>query len=88
MKDLSDTVTRLAHEVLTVKKKALVEGEESVVKQVGEGKDIISLLRTHTRIVIISHCWDYSLFHTPVKANMFVPEEERIPDEEILGQMS
>ena len=54
MKDLSDTVTRLAHEVLSVKKKALEEGEESVVKQIGEGKDIISLLRTYTHIVIVS----------------------------------
>ncbi|KAK7688291.1 hypothetical protein QCA50_008661 [Cerrena zonata] len=67
IKNVSDTITRNASAVLKMKKDAFKAGEETVVKQVGEGKDILSLL---------------------LRANMEAPEGERIPDDELLSQMS
>ena len=48
LKNCSDTVTRNATAVLQMKKDAFKAGEETVVKQVGEGKDILSILRMQT----------------------------------------
>lgn len=44
---LTDQLTENAKEVFYLKKRALEEGDEGVVKQVGEGKDIISRLCKH-----------------------------------------
>lgn len=46
VKNICDTLSRSSSSVLNMKKNALKAGEESVVKQVGEGKDILSVLRT------------------------------------------
>ena len=45
MKNICDTLERNACNILQMKKNALIAGEEAMVKQVGEGKDILSLLR-------------------------------------------
>ena len=45
MKNICDTLERNASNILQMKKNALIAGEETMVKQVGEGKDILSLLR-------------------------------------------
>ncbi|CAL1697383.1 unnamed protein product [Somion occarium] len=67
MKQLSDTMYQNATSVLQLKKDALRAGDEVVIKQVGEGKDVISVL---------------------LRANMEASEEERMPEEELLAQMS
>lgn len=66
------------------KRNAFQAGEQSVLKQVEEGKDIMSVLcefgdsfwaSTHLNRVL-------------VQANMAASEENRLTDEEIIGQMS
>ena len=46
VKDIIDTLQRCAVTVFENKKAALAAGDESVARQVGEGKDIMSILST------------------------------------------
>ena len=54
LRDIVDTMHTRARSIIDGKISALRAGDEAVKQQVGEGKDIISLLRTYTRIVIVS----------------------------------
>lgn len=70
------------------KKKALEKGDDAVVHQVAEGRDIMSILRAFSCIccnVCILRRYSFSFV---VKANMSASEDTRLPDSEILAQMS
>ncbi|RPD54880.1 cytochrome P450 [Lentinus tigrinus ALCF2SS1-7] len=67
MKDIVDTMWRRSEEIYESKKHALEQGDEAVAQQIGEGKDLMSIL---------------------LQANMNAAEEDRLPEEELLGQMS
>ncbi|KAI0754292.1 cytochrome P450 [Daedaleopsis nitida] len=65
------SITSIMHarstEIYEDKKHALVQGDEAVMRQVGEGKDIMSIL---------------------LRENMSASQEDRLPEEELIGQMS
>ena len=44
--EISDTLDRTIRQILESKKAALAAGDEAVTSQIGEGKDIISVLST------------------------------------------
>ena len=44
--NISDTMARRSKEIIDEKKAALSKGDEAFAHQVGEGKDIMSILRT------------------------------------------
>ena len=44
LKDITDTLERTVMDILSQKRAALAEGDEAVLRQVGEGKDIMSVL--------------------------------------------
>jgi hypothetical protein len=44
VRDMSDYMWELSKEILEGKRRALEEGDEAVQKQVGKGKDIMSIL--------------------------------------------
>ncbi|KAI0760472.1 cytochrome P450 [Fomes fomentarius] len=67
LKAIVDTMHRRSVEIFEEKKRALEKGDEAVTQQVGEGKDIMSIL---------------------LRANMAASEEDRLPEEELIGQMS
>ncbi|RPD61500.1 cytochrome P450 [Lentinus tigrinus ALCF2SS1-6] len=67
MKSIVDTMHQRSVEIYEQKKRALEEGDEKVTRQIGEGKDIMSIL---------------------MRANMNASEEDRLPEEEVLAQMS
>ncbi|KAI0760478.1 cytochrome P450 [Fomes fomentarius] len=67
MKEIVDTMHRRSVEIFEEKKRALEKGDEAVTQQVGEGKDIMSIL---------------------LRANMEASEEDRLPEKELIGQMS
>ena len=48
LKTAVDVMHRRSVEIYGAKKRALAEGDEVVTRQVGEGKDIMSILRTST----------------------------------------
>ena len=47
MMDISDTMIRRSQEIIDQKKQALKKGDEALVHQIGEGKDIMSILREY-----------------------------------------
>ena len=49
LKEITDTLENTAKEILLEKKKALAAGDDAITKQVGEGKDIISVLCEFSR---------------------------------------
>ncbi|KAF9466558.1 cytochrome P450 [Collybia nuda] len=67
LRDIVDIMHNTSTEIFEEKKKALEEGNEAVLKQVGRGKDILSIL---------------------MRANIVASEEDKLPDREVLGQMS
>lgn len=48
LKDISDTINKRCEEIFLVKKALLESGDQNMVHQVGEGKDLMSLLCTLT----------------------------------------
>lgn len=48
-REISDTIDRCSREIFEAKKLALQQGDETVIRQTGEGKDIMSKLREYTR---------------------------------------
>jgi len=67
LRDRINNLHTMAIEVIEAKNSALSRGDEAVMKQIGEGKDIMSIL---------------------LKANMQASEEDRLTEEELLGQVS
>nr|A0A2R4SBW0.1 RecName: Full=Ganoderic acid synthetase CYP5150L8; AltName: Full=Cytochrome P450 monooxygenase CYP5150L8 [Ganoderma lucidum]AVZ44872.1 ganoderic acid Z synthetase CYP5150L8 [Ganoderma lucidum] len=65
---ISETMQKRSSEIIQQKKTALQKGDKALIHQVGEGKDIMSVL---------------------LKSNMNAPSDsEKLPDEELLAQMS
>lgn len=69
------------------KKAALMKGEEAVVQQIGKGKDILSILRKSMRRETLRAREDLPKLPSIVKANMVSNEEDRLPEEEVVGQI-
>ncbi|KAI0648490.1 cytochrome P450 [Trametes meyenii] len=67
MRKISDALHGQSLEIINAKKAALEHGDEALKHQVGEGKDIMSVL---------------------LRANMVASEEDRLPDEEVVAQVS
>ncbi|GLB42388.1 putative cytochrome P450 family protein [Lyophyllum shimeji] len=67
LRDIVNTMDQTTIQIFNEKKKALAEGDEALLKQVGQAKDIMSIL---------------------MKANMEADEADRLPDDQVLGQMS
>ncbi|KAL4246377.1 cytochrome P450 family protein [Abortiporus biennis] len=62
-----DTMTNECQNIYNQKKAALLAGDDAMVHQVGEGKDIMSVL---------------------LKANMNADEKDRLPEDELVAQMT
>jgi len=44
LRDISDVIHNTAVEIINSKKRALKDGDEAVARQIGQGKDILSIL--------------------------------------------
>ena len=82
---LSDILWTRSTEILTQKREALEKGDESVAAQVGEGKDIMSILCTCVRSLVPMLCTDHR--YITVKANMEASGDDKLSEEELIGQM-
>ncbi|EED78841.1 predicted protein [Postia placenta Mad-698-R] len=67
LKYVVDTMDEKCREIFREKKTALAKGDEATLRQVGEGKDIMSIL---------------------IKANSAASKEDRLPEDELIAQMS
>lgn len=84
LKSLVDTLDASSRTILKDKQDAFRRGDEAVAEQVGRGKDIMSILR---KTFVSPHRPRSDILHK-VKANMQASEEDRLPDEEVLAQIS
>ncbi|KAI0355165.1 cytochrome P450 [Trametes cingulata] len=64
---ISNALHSRSLQIYNEKKEALAKGDEALKQQVGEGKDIMSVL---------------------LRANMAASEDDRLPDEEVIAQVS
>ncbi|KAF7970683.1 hypothetical protein HWV62_23282 [Athelia sp. TMB] len=83
LREVVDIMWDTSVRIVDDKKAALEKGDEAVMEQVGRGKDIMSILRM-TVIFPKRH----RLTSITVKANMEAVESQRLPEVELLGQMS
>ncbi|CCM05747.1 uncharacterized protein FIBRA_07979 [Fibroporia radiculosa] len=67
IKSIVDTMDFQSRTIFEKKKTALLQGDEAILQQVGEGKDIMSIL---------------------MRANASTSEADRLPEDEIIAQMS
>ncbi|KAI0359045.1 cytochrome P450 [Trametes cingulata] len=67
LKDISDTMHARSLLIFNEKKEALARGDDAVKHQIGEGRDIMSIL---------------------LRENMMASEEDKLPDDELIGQVS
>ena len=67
------------------KKAALNNKDEAVLHQIGDSKDILSVLSMSLFSAQLSPLTSVSL---AVKANIDAPEQDRLSEEEIVGQIS
>ncbi|KAI0930907.1 hypothetical protein AcV7_004962 [Taiwanofungus camphoratus] len=67
LKSIIDIMDQKSVSIFEAKKLALQQGDEAVLRQVGEGKDIMSIL---------------------MKANMVASEGDRLPENELIAQMT
>lgn len=84
MLQIIDTMDHTSVDIFQKKKTALMQGDKAVQEQVGKGKDIMSVLRMYPFSTLDK---DISDGRSPVKANMEANKEDRLPEEELLGQM-
>lgn len=89
MIQIADTMRTRSTEIFEAKKKALLAGDEALKHQVGEGRDLISVLRAFPstpcavmEVLMVVHGM------ATVKANMVASEEDKLPEDELIGQMS
>lgn len=67
------------------KKEALLGGDEELKRQIGQGKDIMSVLRTSFAIQVLEYTHDAI---SAVRMNLEAPESERLSEDEVVAQMS
>lgn len=83
LKASTDTVWTRSTEVYNEKRKTLLAGDEALKSQVGEGKDILSVLRACFRLMKAAFTDEIV-----VRANLEAAPEDRLPEEEVIAQMS
>ena len=82
-----DLIHNTSREVYEVKKAALIQGEEIVAKQVGDGKDMMTVLRKCLFLAFfflllrVTHPFS-------VRVNASAKESDRLPESEVYGQMT
>ncbi|RPD79153.1 cytochrome P450 [Lentinus tigrinus ALCF2SS1-7] len=67
LKDISDIMHERSVLIYNEKKAALEKGDDALKHQIGEGRDIMSIL---------------------LRANVMAAEEDKLPDDELIGQVS
>ncbi|KAJ3758988.1 cytochrome P450 [Lentinula raphanica] len=81
-RDMANYMHDLAVQIYQEKKHALEEGDEAVLKQIGKGKDLLSILiHQHAVLILVGS-------NFPVKANMKADSEDKLEELELIGQMS
>lgn len=78
-----DVMYQTSLDIIKEKKKALMSSDPAVVAEMASKKDIISILSAYYLNYPV-----YNLLTLSVRANMLASEEDRLTDEEVIGQVS
>ena len=84
VRDIIDTIHNTSLEIFESKKRALLDGDEAVERQVGQGKDILSILST----LILFPLRDPLTDSMVVRANMNASEEDKLDESEVVAQVA
>ncbi|KAK7038700.1 hypothetical protein VNI00_010584 [Paramarasmius palmivorus] len=82
-RELADYMWELSTQIYQEKKRALDQGDEAVVEQVGRGKDILSVLSKRVAPKAES---DGFIHRYLVNENMKASDEDKLDEDEIIGQ--
>ena len=80
-----DTMDSESRKIYNAKKSALEAGDDTILHQVGEGKDIMSILRKVLQLYATRILTSRSFV---VRENMKASEADRLPEAQVIGQMS
>lgn len=86
LRDVVDVMHRTSTDIFESAKKAVKEGKD-IPDRPGGGKDIMSILSTFHPLIAVSSTLNAHSAVT-VKANLNASEEDRLPDEELIAQIS
>lgn len=82
-------ITDLVHEkavgIYQEKKRMIEQGDEALKHKVGEGKDLMSILRKSLAITLTIALIANGVL---VRENMAASEDDRLPEEELIGQVA
>lgn len=84
VRDMVNYMHEISVEIYHEKKRALEEGDEAVVRQIGQGKDLLSILREYS--CLISRTLSFRVRYA-VRENMKVSIEDKLEEEEIIAQV-
>jgi hypothetical protein len=84
IRDMVNYMHELSVEIYQEKKRALEEGDEAVERQIGKGKDILSILckDLHFDWSGFTECHCYV-----VKENLKADDEDQLPESEVIAQV-
>ena len=83
LRDIIYTMDEQSRIIYNGKKAALEKGDEAVLHQMNDGKDIMSILRECVKVAQPDDA-DIALVNANVKAS----DEDRLPEDELIAQMS
>ena len=81
-----ETMDRNSKHIYDIKKKALEKGDQAVIHQVGEGKDLLSIMSEYLS-ALLEYCFIDAMVLL-VKTNLEASKEDKLPEEEITAQIS
>lgn len=85
MREIIDTLDDASRRIFEDRKHALEKDDEAMAQQIGEGRDIMSILRTFTNE---SNAGLRLKRPSTVKANLQTSGDDQLTEAELLGQMS
>lgn len=87
----TNAMDETSKKIFYLKKAALEKGDDAVVQQIGEGRDIMSVLSELClcyEVLTWTKMSESVVFISLVRSNLNAHETDRMPDHELLGQMS
>jgi hypothetical protein len=84
IRDMVDVMHKTSIDIFENAKRGLDKGDDAR-ERIAKGKDIMSALRKPSRRVIVQPNADHD---DVVKANMLASEGDKLPDEELIAQVS
>ena len=87
LQEVTDVLYARSVLIFNEKKAALEKGDEGLKAQIGEGHDIMSVLCEYTSYAVSGLRYLMGIY-TTVRENVLASEEDKLPDDELIAQVS